>query len=89
MPAAEGQSQLADEIRLRAEKNTESGAEGALEMSRVESRSKIESEKESIPEKKKEDVVIETSSPATPASPEAPAEPEEKASPEVKATTEA
>lgn len=91
--AAEGQSQLADEIRLRAEKSTESGAEGAVETSRVESRTKIESEKESKTEKKKkEDVVIETSSPAppeAPATPETSAEPEEKASPEVKATTEA
>lgn len=91
--AAEGQSQLSDEIRLRAEKSSESGAEGAVETSRVESRTKIESEKESITEKKKkEDVVIETSSPTppkAPESPETPATPEEKASPEVEAATEA
>lgn len=90
--AAEGQSQLADEIRLRAEKSTESRAEGAVETSRVESRTKIESEKESTTEKKSEEVVIETSSPAppvAPVTPETPAAPDEEASSEVKAATEA
>lgn len=77
--AADGQAQLADEIRLRSEKSSESGADGAVETSRVESRSKIEKAAESLPDKK-EDVVIETPSPATP---------EETASPEVEAATEA
>lgn len=87
--AAEGQSKLADEIRLRSEKRSESGAVGAVETSRVESRSKLEKEAESLPEKKNEDVVIKTSSPATPATPETPAAPKETAAPEVETATEA
>ncbi|MCH7573061.1 MAG: hypothetical protein IH891_09130, partial [Planctomycetes bacterium] len=80
---AEGQSQLADEIRLRSEKSSESGTDGAVETSRVESRSKLEKEAESLPEKKKEDVVIETPKPKSPTTPK------ETASPEVEAATEA
>ena len=60
--AAEGQSQLADEIRLRSEKNAEAGSGGAVETSRVESRSQLEKEAKSSPDKPKE-VVIETPSP--------------------------
>ncbi len=81
--AAEGQSQLADEIRLRSEKSSESGTDGAVETSRVESRSKLEKAAESLPEKKKEDVVIETPKSKSPATPK------ETASPEVEAATEA